>query len=389
MTEPTPARPHVPVRLGDAAARRWLLPADRGHRSHLWRRRAELLVSRTTSTSSGRASRFRRRWSPRPSRRATGTARSRTRCRTSCSRAARCRGSASSTRGTDPATDDRCPGDPPAPNGPVPWVALLVFEEGEYTLLRGIPLQQAVPADVFARLGSPANITCDAVEADQELVEAIMPSLEELQLLAHVRWVNVEDRELNTAGGDGYYAVVVANRLPSPGAQCRASWSRSRSARIWCRRTRRRWPRTRRATKRRSRNSRRPLRSRRAEPRPMSRASGRARSRGRRQLPSPIFTRRASAGAHVLTDRSTPPIFHVGAAQKVRLVALTSWQFTCEGPGTFRELMQNLDVAMFGNGRRRRAPGADRHRPPADASSRIDSARASRSGTAARWSPTT
>jgi hypothetical protein len=30
------------------------------------------------------------------------------------------------------------------------------------------------------------------------------------------------------------------------------------------------------------------------------------------------------------------------------MVVLTSWKFTCEGPGPFRSLMQNLDDAMFG-----------------------------------------
>lgn len=129
------------------------------------------------------------------------------------------------------------PGDAPIPAGPVPWVALLVFEEDEYTLLRNIPLHQAVPAAVFARLGSPANVTCDAVEAEEQLVSSILPSVEELQLLAHVRWVNVDDRELNTAGSDGYYAVVVANRLPRRTRSVGQFWSRWRSVRIWSRRT--------------------------------------------------------------------------------------------------------------------------------------------------------
>ena len=38
----------------------------------------------------------------------------------------------------------------------------------------------------------------------------------------------------------------------------------------------------------------------------------------------------------------------------VRLVALTSWQFTCEGPGTFRDLMHNLDTCDV---RHRGTPG--------------------------------
>ena len=64
----------------------------------------------------------------------------------------------------------------PPPQGQVPWLALLLFEEGEYTLLQNQPLEQVVPADVFRRLGSPANITCDAIEASLELVTSILPS---------------------------------------------------------------------------------------------------------------------------------------------------------------------------------------------------------------------
>ncbi|MGH9520029.1 MAG: hypothetical protein ACRD2D_10285, partial [Terriglobales bacterium] len=114
------------------------------------------------------------------------------------------------------------PAETPALAGPAPWVALLLFAEGEYTFNRNVALEQAVPPDVFKRLGSPQGITCDAVAAPLDLVQAILPAIDELQLLAHVRWVNVDDRELNTAGGDGYYSVVVASRLPQSGGQYRA-----------------------------------------------------------------------------------------------------------------------------------------------------------------------
>ncbi|MGD0452781.1 MAG: hypothetical protein ABSB69_04230 [Solirubrobacteraceae bacterium] len=237
-------------------------------------------------------------------------------------------------------------GDPPPPSGPVPWVALLVFEEGEYTLLRGIELQQAVPPDVFARLESPANITCDAVEADQDLVEAIMPSLEELQLLAHVRWVNVEDRELNTAGGDGYYAVVVANRLPSPGAQCRAVLVslEQRADLVQANPPA--------VAENAPGNG--AVAAQQQAPADLAAQQAHANFAAQQQapadladqLPNPIFTV-AQAPVHTFSPPLHTPIFHV-PAKKVRLVALTSWQFTCEGPGTFRELMQNLDVAMLG-----------------------------------------
>jgi hypothetical protein len=110
----------------------------------------------------------------------------------------------------------------PQEYGPAPWLALLLFEEGEYTLHQNVSLKSVLPADVYARLEVAGGITCDSVEVEQNLLQSVLPSLDELTLLAHVRQVNVDDRELNTASSDGYYAVVMSNRLPAPGAKYRA-----------------------------------------------------------------------------------------------------------------------------------------------------------------------
>jgi hypothetical protein len=232
------------------------------------------------------------------------------------------------------------PNDAPALSDPYPWVALLVFEEGEYTMLRNIPLEQAVPGSVFAALGKPANITCDAVEADASLVASIMPSYEELQLLVHVRQVNTDDRELNAYGGDGFFSVVVANRLPSPNAQCRAVLV-SLEQRVDL------------------------------IPKdvdiniqvPALGGGAAALAAAGAAPPANVAPTLASAAATVLSAAgpftlSKAPVHAISRgdisrvrfpiAKRVRLVALTSWQFTCEGPGTFRELMQGLDDAMFG-----------------------------------------
>jgi hypothetical protein len=107
----------------------------------------------------------------------------------------------------------------PQPPGAVPWMALLLFEESECTLLQQQPLTQVVPPDVYDRLGRPANIVCDAVEARADLVSAIMPSLDELQVLTHVRQVNVDDRELAAGDSDGWFAVVMGSRLPVSGSK--------------------------------------------------------------------------------------------------------------------------------------------------------------------------
>lgn len=228
--------------------------------------------------------------------------------------------------------------------GPPPWVALLLFEEGEYTLNRNVPLQQAVPAGVYAQLGSPSGISCDSVTASLFLVQSILPSIEELQLLAHVRQVNVDDRELNTAGGDGYFAVVVSNRLPQEGGQYRACLV--------------------------SLEGRTDILS--GDPGTIEPGTGAGSGTGIGQIPIPIQQRTVLATRDVQVgqvERDAPisttftlsqppvhtfsppfrgipvyPIFNL----QTSLVVLTSWKFTCEGPGPFRKLMQNLDDAMFG-----------------------------------------
>jgi hypothetical protein len=110
----------------------------------------------------------------------------------------------------------------PQEYGPAPWLALLLFEEGEYTLHQNVALNSIMPADAYARLEVPDGITCDSIEVEEGLLESVLPSLDELTLLAHIREVNVDDRELNAASGDGYFAIVMANRLPAPGAKFRA-----------------------------------------------------------------------------------------------------------------------------------------------------------------------
>jgi hypothetical protein len=250
----------------------------------------------------------------------------------------------------------RGPHDAPAIDEPVPWVALLLFQEGEYTLLRNIPLEQAVPASVFAALGKPANITCDAVEAEETLVKSIMPTYEELKLLVHVRQVNTDDRELNAYGGDGFFSVVVGNRLPAPNAQCRVVLV--------------------------SLEQRTDLIPKDNEVSVATNvgllggvkiagianelASGIA---GAVVAPTPPHDiaatqqpaitpalRAGTASAPFQLSNAPARTFNVGNltrpgfvfSRRVRLVALASWQFTCEGPGTFRELMQGLSDAMFG-----------------------------------------
>lgn len=234
-------------------------------------------------------------------------------------------------------------GDPPPPQGPPPWMALLVFEEGEYTLLQNQRLEDVVPRDVFARLGSPQGVICDAIETSKSTLDSIIPSKEELELLAHVRQVNVNDRELSAGDSDGYFAVLMSNRLPSSNMKCRACLvSLEERADLVPK-----------------------------DPPPIASDNIIIGGIGLNQAGAPVAEVGTRAGAEVFTragalvnpgvavnlssavvGRGT--IATVGISpglfllQKVRLVSLFSWQFECIGPGTFRDLMQRVNVGMIG-----------------------------------------
>ncbi|HXA51898.1 MAG TPA: hypothetical protein VNV86_16395 [Candidatus Acidoferrum sp.] len=207
------------------------------------------------------------------------------------------------------------------PDYPTPWVALLLFEEGEYSLMQGVPLENVVPKAIFQQLGSPSNILCDALEADLSLVKSIMPSKEELQLLSHVRWVNKDDRELSVEGSDGWFAIVMTNRVPSPNAKCRACLVSVEQRTDLVK----------------------------ADPPPSA--------------PPPAdvvvhieeIAQRDAGFMEVQVSRLQETSQQRGSSRltgivpaKARLVLLHSWQFVCEGNGTFFDLMQGLDVGMIG-----------------------------------------
>jgi hypothetical protein len=207
------------------------------------------------------------------------------------------------------------PGSSP-PQGQVPWIALLLFEEDECTLLDNQPLEAVVPRSVFEQLGSPANILCSAVESDAAVIADILPSVEELQLLAHVRQVNVEDRELNAGSSDGFFSVVMSNRIPESGKKYRACLVSLEQRTDLVR----------------------------AAPPPFEYQSGIlggivdvAAFEADSAFEETPVRRRPDLGLNVTFVQQT-----------ARLVLLHTWQFTVAGPGTFRSLMQALDVGMIG-----------------------------------------
>ncbi len=256
---------------------------------------------------------------------------------------------------------------------PYPFLALVLFEDSECTLLRNQDLTDVVPPAVYQRLGRPAGVRCDAVQADQQLLTDILPMPDELRLLTHVRQVNVDDRDLSAGDSDGYFAVVMGNRIPRPGGSyvaCLVSveertdllpttdlvagggwqiWENAEIAPI-------------------------------SEPSELSGGSlgtqvTAAQADELRILPSGSArsaalaavqgssTAAVTAGQAALGASQPAAVTAIqvaGASQRLgtgavvlnppaRLVLLHSWTFTCEGDGTFRQLMQGLDVGMMGD----------------------------------------
>jgi len=239
---------------------------------------------------------------------------------------------------------------PPAWNANVPWMALLLFEETECTIQQQVAIGDALPAAVVQELAPPQGLLVDAVSADSTLVSSILPSLEELSLLAHVRQVNVEDRELNIAGGDGWFSVVMANRVPEEGKKyvaCLVSLEE-------------RWD----VVAQQPPAAANPIHRLPVDPLPLP-----VRKNAAIAAPGPISRMPtadlpiSSAVASQTLLRSTigstiskfGNISVVGDPGRLRFhfqttfILLYSWNFECTQAGTFQELMQGLDNQMFGN----------------------------------------
>ena len=101
----------------------------------------------------------------------------------------------------------------------IPWLALVVIAEGEGSLSPESPVEQCITD--FTKVPQPADrdvATSLYLSVTQTVVDGVFPCKEDLELLAHVREVDLSDSELADGDDDGFLAVVVANRLPQPGS---------------------------------------------------------------------------------------------------------------------------------------------------------------------------
>ena len=105
------------------------------------------------------------------------------------------------------------PGQPP--EDALPWLALVVLAEGEGQLSTDVDPSQCVTSGID--LGPDADVPKGKyLEVTKDIVEKVFPCRDELELLCHVRKVDLSDTELALGDDDGYLAVVLANRLPQP-----------------------------------------------------------------------------------------------------------------------------------------------------------------------------
>ena len=99
---------------------------------------------------------------------------------------------------------------------PIPWLALVVVAEGEAQLSTATPVADCVtPGTTLLDAADDKDVEQGLYLAVTEtVVKKIFPCKEDLDLLVHVREVDINDTELANGDDDGWLAVVLANRLP-------------------------------------------------------------------------------------------------------------------------------------------------------------------------------
>jgi hypothetical protein len=112
------------------------------------------------------------------------------------------------------------PGEPPPP-----WMALLLFDEDE---LKGHSFETRLLSDLVGfqledwEKNPPAdpngnrNNRCTTLDIPRKLFQAVTPHEDELRYLAHTRGVFKDHKEDVPGIGDGWFSVILANRLPTP-----------------------------------------------------------------------------------------------------------------------------------------------------------------------------
>tara|TARA_B100000035_G_scaffold21940_1_gene17383 strand:+ start:2779 stop:4470 length:1692 start_codon:yes stop_codon:yes gene_type:complete len=119
-----------------------------------------------------------------------------------------------------------------------PWMALLILTEDELTnggevgVYKGdeglclVDSKNSIPGvfahwsqtkrDSFDITSSMNGLTVDAIRVKTSTLRSVAPTLEEVLLLAHARQVNPQDKEQCGSDEDGWFAVILGNRVLKP-----------------------------------------------------------------------------------------------------------------------------------------------------------------------------
>ena len=101
------------------------------------------------------------------------------------------------------------------PDRELPWLALVVFADGEAEFMHDQPVDAYAPPSGGAGSMRQNDVSKGTfLKILPSMVNKIFPTRGELPLLAHVREVNINDTELAMGDDDGLYSIILANRLP-------------------------------------------------------------------------------------------------------------------------------------------------------------------------------
>jgi hypothetical protein len=117
-----------------------------------------------------------------------------------------------------------------ANQNPLPWLALLLFHGAEAPAVQTLALSDVVgrsstpDANGLLRPKIPSLSSDDpneramVIDVPAATFQAIAPTIADLPFLAHIRQVNTGDKELLGLDADGFFSVILGNRLPIAGA---------------------------------------------------------------------------------------------------------------------------------------------------------------------------
>lgn len=118
---------------------------------------------------------------------------------------------------------------PPPPTVPAPWMALITVTAAELGIPDSVQTPAPTVSSTVAQLVSPGagiygprlgnlspTVLAEPVltlTMDLEVFQSVAPSAADMPFLAHVREVNTDHKEILGLNEDGFFAVVIGNRL--------------------------------------------------------------------------------------------------------------------------------------------------------------------------------